>query len=463
MNKDLENNIEDTIVALTTPFGESSTAIIRVSGNEVKNIIKTVSLNHSKILKNKRTLIKTKIVDKNKNTIDYALVSFFSSPKSFTGEDTLELNIHGSPYIIEELLDLLTSFKGTRLAEPGEFSKRAFLNGKLDLTQAEAIADLISAKTKIQVEASKKQLEGKLKDSITLLGEPLKNLLAEIEAYLDFPEEDISPMGANKWIPLIKESKKVIKSYIDSYKTGKIIREGCKIVLAGHPNAGKSSLLNTLLKEKRAIVTSTPGTTRDTIEESININGMLAKIIDTAGLKTKTHKPSSIEEIGINYSWKKIKEADLVLYIIDSLNSNIKEEIKTIKKIKTYSRNIIVVFNKVDLIKEKVSNFDFPFIYISALKEEGIIELKNLIYSSFIKMKITNNPSFIITTKRHLDALKKADTSLTEAINSVNNSLPPELTSINIRHALFSLEEIIGVTQTEEILGKVFSKFCIGK
>jgi tRNA modification GTPase len=350
----------------------------------------------------------------------------------------------------------------------------------MDLTQAESIADLISAETDAQAKVALEQLQGKLKDAISNVGEPLRNVLAEIEAFIDFPEEDVPPISLTNWQKQIFAVSQKVQLYIDSYQTGKIYKDGANVVLVGRPNVGKSSLLNVLVGEERAIVTPIAGTTRDTIEEHISINGLCIKIFDTAGLvdnylsdigANNVRQLDEAEKLGIERSWGKIKNADLVLYLKEAVPSDKDEQI-IFEKVKTLAQKIIIVTTKIDTRMGEQCSLVKESIAISSKQNIGIQELREIIFNELI----TNKPqsSVYITTKRHFDALCTAKTALNEATKILNNAtspnitkthdnFTPELLSIELRTALGNLNDIIGITTNEDLLGRIFSKFCIGK
>ncbi len=447
----------DTIVAQISAPGTAPVAVVRISGEHVKTILSKHFAKDQLILKEPNKLHLAHLFhSKTTNEIlDQALVVFFPSPRSFTGEDVLEVHLHGSPYIVRRFIELVLQCN-TRLARAGEFSERAFLNGKLDLSQAEAIADIIQAETESQARVAQEQLSGKLSQAISNVGEPLRDLLAEIEAGIDFPEEDINPLTYQEWREKISAVNIILEQYISSYKSGKLYRDGINIVLAGIPNAGKSSILNRLLGEERAIVTPIAGTTRDSIEERISIGGFLVKLWDTAGLANTDYQPDQIEALGIERSWKHIKEADLVMYIFDS-ERGISEQQDLYNRVRDEARNLILVGNKSDLATTKIADA----VFVSAKTGEGFDLLREHILE--IMTVNSRSHSLLITNERHLESIKAASASLRESIAGIVNKDPAEFIALLLRSALSSLNEIIGITTTDNILGRIFSKFCIGK
>ena len=457
-----------TICATITPPGTGAVAIVRVSGTGSKKVLEQLVAEADEIISFPRKLILVNIFDRlsqQANTVlDKALVVFFKAPQSFTGEDSLEFNIHGSPYVIKRLIENLLEL-GVALAEPGEFSKRAYLNGQIDLTQAEAICDLIMAESESQAKVASEQLQGKLKNAIDALGEPLRNVIAELEAYIDFPDENLPDFSVQLWRDTLSTTSKEIDRYLQSYNSGRLYREGVKVALVGRPNAGKSSLLNELLGEERAIVTPIPGTTRDHLEERITIDGLLVRLWDTAGLvgEDEERAPGEIEKIGIQRSWKCAADADLVLYLADS-SSDLNQEVKLFSKVQKDSQKVLTILTKSDLGVD-CSQLKLPSCFkdslaISVKTGTNLPELKKRIYESVITI---SGSSLLISTERHQYALVCAKDSLALAQEGLKIKREPELIAIDLRAALGALEEIVGVTHSEDILGRIFSKFCIGK
>ncbi|MCB0346429.1 MAG: tRNA uridine-5-carboxymethylaminomethyl(34) synthesis GTPase MnmE [Bdellovibrionales bacterium] len=453
----------DTIVAPITAPGVGAIAVVRVSGPGTIKIAEALCSKAKDILAAPRSLVLSDIVYGGES-IDSGMAVFFKGPESFTGEDSLELNLHGSPYIVARVLEAALS-AGARMAEPGEFSKRAYLNGKLDLTQAEAIADLISAESDAQLRIAREQLGGKLSSALSELGDPLRNTLAEIEAYIDFPEEDIEPEKASAWLAGIEQVSSQIKTYLASFAQGRMYREGASVCLAGFPNVGKSSLLNALLGEDRAIVTEIAGTTRDHIEERISIDGLLVRLWDTAGLfdADDAHSPELAERLGIERSWEKLEQADLVLFVAGAADAPGKN-LELRELVASKNPKLLTLINKSDLLSKdeqlKLGEVYGSCLFVSASSGAGLGELRSLTKS---KLLGRGREGVLVSNERHAQALRKADASLASAAKAIGESRPPELVALDLRHALGALDDIVGVTDTEDILGRIFSKFCIGK
>lgn len=454
----------DTIAAIATSLGEGGIAIVRVSGDKALQIV-------SRIFKgrNGRTIddIKTYtmrygyIIDENNEHIDEVIVSFMKGPRSFTAEDTIEINCHGGVVATNKILEQVIK-NGARLADPGEFTKRAFLNGRIDLSQAEAVIDIIRAKTDLSMKSALMQSEGGVSKEIRRLRETLLSTIAHIEATVDYPEDDLEEVTADMAVKQLLEIKDEIGELIETSEEGKILREGLSTVIVGKPNVGKSSLLNALTKENRAIVTDVPGTTRDVIEEYINISGVPIKIIDTAGIR---ETEDVVEKIGVERSKEKINEADLVLLMLDSSRELDEEDKEIISHIK--DKKYIVLLNKSDLdgkinkddLKELNSKY---MINISVKTGEGINEVKTTIKELFFKGEINAN-NIIITNTRHKEALFRAKESIVSAIDVLNNTFAIDLASIDIRNAWSYLGEITGDSLEENIIDKIFKEFCLGK
>ena len=452
---------QDTIFALSTPSGSGALAIVRISGPRVLEISKSIVQKSEKLIRSPREQVYSAITIDGE-VIDYALSTYFEEERSFTGEHSLELTVHCSRAILRALFQGLMGLN-LRQATPGEFSKRAYLNGKLDLAQAEAVLDLINSETLSQVKAARSQLEGNLSKAVDELGEPLRDLLAEIEANIDFPEEDIEPSKSEEWGEVLDLVYRKLDQYISSFSFGKIIREGALIVLAGVPNAGKSSLMNAFLRDERVIVTNVPGTTRDAIEERIELDGILCRLVDTAGLAEDGDGGrvlDSPELLGIEKSKKYIKDADLVVFLFDRGQDPFEQK-ELLSKIKSLGKKVLLVYSKSDLFKVQPINNDPVGINYSVSDAESLVELEKGISERLNSLDLGSD--IIFTNERHRDCLLKAKNGVFCAKNGIIDGIPIDLVSFEVRAALASLSEIIGVTEIENILGRIFSKFCIGK
>lgn len=455
----------DTIAAIGTALSNSGISIIRISGKDSLNIIRKIFISNSKIMPN--NIIYGKIVENGK-VVDTVLVSYFKNPKSYTGEDVCEINCHGGVQITREILQLVLA-NGARLAEPGEFSKRAFLNGKMDLTKAEAVINLINSKNTTQARIAANNLEGNLYKKIKEVREELIELMAHIEVSVDYPEYDYDEVENDNVISLLTKKIIEINNILSTYEQGKYIKDGVNVVILGKPNVGKSSLLNTLSRSQKAIVTEIPGTTRDVIEERINIGNIILNLSDTAGIR-KTD--DFVEKIGVKRSIEKIDEADLVIYLLN-VESDIDDEDKEIlSKIQNKGIKLITVINKIDKgqklkfdgILDELKRFGVnEVIKMSVLNNEGIDELKNKIEEIFNTNDLDFENELIITNERHRDLLNKSKEYLEVAKKEIEDNEPIDIVSIVIKNATKSLGEIIGADVNQDIVNKIFEKFCLGK
>ena len=456
----------DTICAIATPIGEGGVAIIRISGENALSIASKIFVAKNNCdVKNMQTYTMkygNVIEIDNKEIIDDVILSYMKSPKSYTGENVVEINCHGGVVSTNSVLNQIIR-AGARLAEPGEFTKRAFLNGRIDLSQAEAVMDIITAKTELSMKSAMLQSNGALSREITELRKYLLNVLALIEYAVDFTEDDEDIIDDNLVLQVKEGIDKTIlkiKNLLSNADEGKIIRDGLNIVIVGKPNVGKSSLLNALLKEKRAIVTDVPGTTRDVIEEYINLDGIPIRITDTAGIR---ETEDIVEKIGVEKSKEKIEEADLIILMLDASRDIDEEDKAIIDKIK--NRKYIVLLNKIDLdmeISQEVINDLDNKIDISAKTGKGIDDLKTEIKNLFFNGEI-NSESLIISNTRHKQALYRSLENCDIALNRVNANEYLDLISIYITAAMKALGEITGDELEEDLLNKIFSEFCVGK
>ena len=449
--------MKDTICAIATLVGESSINIIRVSGTDSINIVNKI---FDRDLKNKEshTITYGYIVDKTEK-IDEVLVSVFKSPKTFTREDVVEINTHGGKTSVTKIMDLLL-LEGCRLAEPGEFLKRAFLNGRIDLIEAESVADMINSKTQAARKMSMKGISHVLSDKINALREELLSLIANIEVNIDYPEyEDAVVVTCNLVKKKIKYIKDKIEELLASSKNGVIVKDGINIAIVGKPNVGKSSILNSLIGEEKAIVTNIKGTTRDIVEGSLLINGIEVNLFDTAGIRDTDEV---VEAIGIEKSIKKIDDCDLVLFVIDS-SSEFEEEDKLILS-KLKNKKVLVVYNKIDIGNNKVNDLNkYDFIEISSNNIKNIELLKEKISSIFNLNDIVNSDYTYISNIRQISLLKKCLLIIKDINEDLNKNVPVDLLEINIKELWETLGEITGNVYKEELLDEIFSKFCLGK
>ena len=454
----------DTIAAISTPRGEGGIGIVRISGDEAISILnklfKAKSGKKAEDLRN-YSINYGQLYDEAGNAVDEALVSIMKGPKTYTTEDIVEINCHGGYLITEKVLELVLRF-GARHAEQGEFTRRAFMNGRIDLTQAEAVMDLIHSKTDKSISLSLDQLRGDLKEQINHLKKLLLDVAAHVNVVLDYPEEGIDdPIPAN----LLDNLNEVLdrsSELVDSYNKGKIIKEGVKTAIVGKPNVGKSSLMNALLREERSIVTHIAGTTRDIIEEVINIKGIPLVLVDTAGIR---NTEDIVENIGVERSIDQIEKADLVLFVIDGSEKLSEEDMKIYEHLQT--KKTIGIVNKKDL-EQNAELSEFPaisrWIEISAKENLGIKDMEDEIYSTVIKGGVEDSSQkLVITNVRHKSALEKTKDAIKNILETIEIGLPMDLIAVDLKEALDSLSEVTGEISTEDLLDHVFSNFCVGK
>lgn len=460
--------LEDTIAAIATPLGEGGIGIVRISGSEARNIAQKIFKPKYNVNWSKgpgfRMVYGHIVNPKTNELLDEVILSLMIKPKSFTGEDVVEINCHGGIIPLRKILELVLNY-GARLAEPGEFSKRAFLNGRLDLAQAESIIDIIRSKTDIGLKISMSQLQGKLSALINNIQQDVLGILALIEANIDFPEDDIDEASINHILEQCINIKKELEKLITGADNGRIYRDGVQTVIVGRPNVGKSSLLNALLKENRAIVTDIPGTTRDIIEEIINVGGIPLKIIDTAGLR-KTD--DVVEKIGVERSKESIDKADLILFMVDAADGFKREDLEILNLIKNHK--VIAIINKIDItenssISEELNRHlkNIPQVQISALHHTGIDKLEKLITELVLGGQVSVNDQVLVTNIRHKQALEKANRHIEEVLKGINNQVPLDLVSIDVKGAWEALGEINGTAVGEDLVDRIFKDFCIGK
>jgi len=461
---------QETIVALATPSGAGAIAIIRLSGSEAITIAADVfqSVSGKDITKQKTHTIHLGHIVDNGKVYDQVLLSIFKGPNSYTGENVIEISCHGSTFIQQQIIQLLLR-RGAKMAQAGEFTLRAFLNGKLDLSQAEAVADLIASDNEASHQIAMQQMRGGFSNEIAKLREELLNFASLIELELDFAEEDVEFADRTQFHELLERIEFVLKRLIDSFAVGNVIKNGIPVAIVGEPNVGKSTLLNALLNEERAIVSDIAGTTRDTIEDELVINGMSFRFIDTAGIR---ETKDVVESIGIQKTFEKIEQAQVVLFILDgrwmmeagSLEA-VKIEFEKIKN-KFPLKPIVVIANKSDLLSEEQKNniqatID-DILFLSAKQKVGIDELKNTLLS-FVNTGALRNNETIVTNTRHYDSLLKALEEVQKVKWGLNSGLSSDLMAIDIRSALHYFGEITGEVTNDELLGNIFANFCIGK
>ncbi|MCB9267401.1 MAG: tRNA uridine-5-carboxymethylaminomethyl(34) synthesis GTPase MnmE [Lewinellaceae bacterium] len=497
------HNLTDTIVALATPSGVGAIGVIRLSGKEAVSIVNEVF--HGKDLSRQptHTIHFGTIRHDNGRILDEVVVSLFIEPKSYTGENVVEVSCHGSGYIIQEVIQLFIE-KGARLAQPGEFTLRAFLNGRMDLSQAEAVADLIASSSKSSHAIAIQQMRGGFSDEIKKLRQELVDFASLIELELDFAEEDVEFADREKLRQLVTKIQSIIHSLIQSFKLGNVLKHGVNTVIAGRPNAGKSTLLNALLNEERAIVSEIAGTTRDTIEEVLNINGVQFRIIDTAGIRDAE---DTIEAMGVEKTMQKVQQSALLVYVFDVVKTQPEEVHADLAKLIHENVQVIVVANKMDLNpytrfedyfpksevgsrkseeekseigSRKSETGEWPsgpplptshfalrtshlaWVPISAINNMNIEYLKEVLYDSVISKKL-NLEGTIVANARHYEALQKAHESLDRVMGGLGDGVTSDFVAMDIRAALHYLGEITGEISTEDLLGNIFSRFCIGK
>lgn len=463
---------QETIVALATPAGAGAVAIIRISGNDAIKIANEVfqSVSNKDLTRQKTHTIHLGHIIDGQKTLDQVLVSVFRNPNSYTGEDVIEISCHGSVFIQQQIIQLLLR-KGCRMAQPGEFTLRSFLNGKMDLSQAEAVADLINSDNEASHQIAMQQMRGGFSSEIAKLREELLNFASLIELELDFSEEDVEFADRSQFKELLTRIEFVLKRLIDSFAVGNVIKNGIPVAIVGEPNVGKSTLLNALLNEERAIVSDIAGTTRDTIEDELVIDGIGFRFIDTAGIRDTK---DVVESIGIQKTFEKIEQAQVVILLLDAKELQVSSfkfqvEIEKIKN-KYPQKPLVVIINKVDLLSEQELNvikteletLNLKPETISAKQKIGIEELKNTLLS-FVNTGALRNNETIVTNTRHYDSLLKALEEIQKVKFGLQSGISADLMAIDIRQALYYFGEITGQVSNDELLGNIFANFCIGK
>lgn len=456
------SNWNDTIVALATPPGIGAIGVIRLSGGEAFKIID--QLFPSKKLSSQAShTLHVGVIKKGEQSIDEVVVALFKGPKSYTGEDVVEISGHGSPYVLQQIIEACTS-AGARLAKPGEFTQRAFLNGKLDLAQAEAVADLIASNTEASRKAALHTIRGGFSRQLKDLRDQLLSFSALIELELDFSQEDVEFADRAQFYELISRAQSTTNLLVDSFRLGNVIKNGVSVAIVGKPNAGKSTLLNTLLNENRAIVSDIAGTTRDTIEEVLNIDGILFRLIDTAGIRS--HTDDTIESMGMEKSLEKIKQADVVVYLFDAAIETPESVQKDLQQLQQTEAHWIVVANKTDKSGEQIAREKFKsiehIVYLSARESQHIEVLKEKLVDAVLQEGVQKEGS-IVTNARHYHSLQQVSVSLADIRTGLDNKIPGDLLALDIRRCLHYLGEITGEITNEDQLDYIFSKFCIGK
>ncbi len=461
----MKENMNDTIAAIATPRAQSAIAMVRLSGDEAQTIAQMVfrpsnvsdELNHKTLSHG--------LIYEDEEVLDEVLISYFKSPHSYTGEDMVEITCHGGVFLSERILNHLIK-NGARSAMPGEFTQRAYLNGKMDLAQAEAVADLIQANTETARRVAMYQLEGALSRYVDSLKAELLHFCSLIEIELDFGDEDVELASRDKLKVLLNKVQGSILNLLKSYQRGRICREGITLAIIGRPNVGKSSLLNAILEKERAIVTDIPGTTRDTVEDVLDIEGVLFRVVDTAGIRN-TDDP--VENEGVKRAKQAAEKSDLVLLVVDASENIHQDDIELIEWIRDNQKDAIVILNKTDLPAKTFEDnecfriVESPMIRLSALTNDGIEFLVNTLKDMAVEGQFPHEGEIILTRARHKEALDKALVNINHAIESMEEGLSQEFLSLDIRSAMDALSGITGETTSDDILNHIFSNYCIGK
>jgi len=447
---------EDTITAIATPSGAGAISVIRVSGPDSINTADKIFKGKSRLSDSEsHTIHYGEIRDENGSVIDDVLVSLFRNPHSYTGEDSVEISTHGNPLISKQIVELLLR-NGTRSAEPGEFTKRAYLNNRIDLAQAEAVSDIISSRTNASLRGARNQLDGLLSKKVDEIRSSLINASSFVELELDFAEEDVEFINLDELSTRIKKIKSEIETLLKSYSFGRVIKDGVNVALVGKPNVGKSSLLNYILKESRAIVSHIPGTTRDIIREDVSIDGILFRLYDTAGIRISE---DVIEKEGVLRSRQAVRDADLVLLMDDVEQEKSEDLLREISSL-TDPDKILTVLNKMDLKNESAAGYDAG---VSAVTGEGIEKLFHIMKEKALGSSSYSEKNAVISNSRHYDCLRRANESLQKAEESISSKMSGEFIAVDLHKAADDLGEIIGIVTSDDILNNIFTKFCIGK
>lgn len=461
-------HIKNTIAAISTPPGKGGIAVVRISGEQAFSIIESIfHCQDKQPLQKSHRAYHGWIVDGNES-IDEVVAILFKKPNSYTGEDVVEISCHGGVYVSQRILEIVID-KGARISDPGEFTQRAFINGKMDLSQAEAVADLIQAQTEASRRVAVYQLEGRLSEEVNRLRNALIQICSLLEIELDFGEEDIELIDREEIGKRLRTVREELDRLIQSYRRGKVCREGVRMVILGKPNVGKSSILNVLIEKERAIVTEIPGTTRDLVEDVLDIEGILFTVIDTAGIRDIKNVRDPIEREGIRRTEDVLKTADLVLFVFDNSQSLDTEDEAIIRIIQDENKRAVHVINKVDLkskIEKKVLAKwvrDLPLVKVSALTKQGISDLVQILYKEALFGDLPEAGELILNNIRHYQSIVKAKKCICLAEESLDNKLSQEFIALDIRGALEGIGEITGQTTPEDILNHIFAGFCIGK
>ena len=453
--------MDDTIVAMATAMGETSIHILRLSGSKAGSIIEECfePQNMERWSRRENFTLNLGVFRDESKVLDEVLVGRMLAPSSYTGEDVYEINCHGGTFVAQRILQACISH-GAQLAEPGEFSKRAFLNGKMDLVQAEAVIDLICSRTETAANLALNQLSGGLSETIVSLRDKILETLAFIEAGIDFPEDDVETLDRETLGISVNDALVDTRHLLAGSKTGKILKDGLLTVIVGRPNVGKSSLLNALLHEERAIVTEIPGTTRDEIRESVSVGGILLKLVDTAGI---CESQDLVERLGIERTWKALQTAELILLVVQANLSLTKDEYHILN---TYAEKVIIIVNKIDLLENEKIFFEYKngqWIPFSVLQHRGFEELEVEIRSRVYQGEAVLASDPLLSNVRQISALERCNTALKQASESIKLGMPWDILSIDLREALHYVSEITGHNVQESLLEEIFSRFCIGK